>query len=349
MPRLIRGAVLTDYIEVARSVGLDPYRMIAEFRLPPASLTDPDVKVPAAVVGRLLEESAHRSGKSDFGLRLADRRTVANLGALALLVREQPTIRKALDVLVGYMFLHSEALRLSLREREGEVVIGLSFDLDRLVPIRQGIELGIGFLHRSFQQLFRARWKPQAICFTHAAPPKRDAYRKFFGTDVRFNQDFNGIVCASRDVDAAVPAVDAPMARYVQQYLDTLAARRNDTMVANVRECISVMLPSGLCSAESVAARLGVDRRTVHRHLAREGKTFSSILDAVRAELVARYIGNRDRPLASVAELLGFSAMSAFSRWFRSQFGCSVSQWRRGPPAVALARMDHLVGRVAAE
>jgi hypothetical protein len=54
-------------------------------------------------------------------------------------------------------------------------------------------------------------------------------------------------------------------------------------MSANVRQCIYVMLPSGLCSAGSVAARLGVDRRTVHRHLAREGQTFSAVMDAVRA------------------------------------------------------------------
>ena len=57
-------------------------------------------------------------------------------------------------------------------------------------------------------------------------------------------------------------------------------------------------------------------------------------MDSVRAELVTRYIDNRDRPLASVAELLGFSALSAFSRWFRSQFGCSVSEWRAGRGAL---------------
>ena len=39
MPHLIRSAVLNNYVEVARSVGLDPYRMIAEFRLPLRCLT----------------------------------------------------------------------------------------------------------------------------------------------------------------------------------------------------------------------------------------------------------------------------------------------------------------------
>jgi AraC-like DNA-binding protein len=328
MPLLIRSAVLNDYVEVARAAGLDPYRMITEFRLPSASLTDPEVKVSAARVGRLLEESAVRSGKGDFGLRLAQQRTLSNMGPLALLVREQPTIRKALDVLAGYMFLHSESLLLKIREEDEFVTLELGIELERPVPIRQAIELGIGSLHRGLQQLFREKWKPQAICFTHAAPAKRDMHRRFFGTDVRFGEDFNGIVCLSKDTDLAMPAADQAIARHVQQYLDTLAGRRGTTMTATVRECINVMLPSGLCTADHVADRLGVDRRTIHRRLAREGETFSSIMDSVRAELVTRHIENRERPLVTVAELLGFSALSAFSRWFRNRFGCSVTEWR---------------------
>ena len=117
--RLIRGAVLSGYVDVAKSVGLEPYGMIARRGLPPACLTDPEVKVSAVAVVRLLEESAQRSGKLDFGLRLAERRSLSNIGALALLVREQPTIRRAIDVLIGYMYLHSEALLLSLEEEGG--------------------------------------------------------------------------------------------------------------------------------------------------------------------------------------------------------------------------------------
>jgi AraC-like DNA-binding protein len=28
--------------------------------------------------------------------------------------------------------------------------------------------------------------------------------------------------------------------------------------------------------------------------------------------------------------LLGFSAQSALARWFRSRFGCSITEWRSG-------------------
>jgi AraC-like DNA-binding protein len=326
--RLIRSAVLSGYVDVAKSVGLEPYGMIARRNLPPACLTDPEVKVSAVAVVRLLEDSAQQSGKPDFGLRLAERRSLSNIGALALLVREQPTIRRAIEVLIGYMYLHSEALLLSL-EREGELAtLKLAVDVGRPVPVRQGVELGLGFLHRSLQQLLRKSWKPEAIYFTHARPNRTDAYRRFFGTSVEFNQEFNGILCSAQDIDAALPTSDPAMARHVQQYLDTIASRPHATTGAKVRECIYLMLSSGLCTAAQVAKRLGTDRRTIHRHLAKEGQTFSALMDAVRSELVTRYIENRQRPLSETADLLGFSAQSAFSRWFRAKFGYSVSEWR---------------------
>jgi AraC-like DNA-binding protein len=346
LSRLIRGAVLSGYIEVARSVGLDPYGMIARCGLPAACLTDPEVKVPAAAVGHLLEESARQSGKVDFGLRLAERRSLSNIGAVALLVREQPTIRRAIEVLIGYMYLHSEALLLTLEEQRGTATLKFAIDVGRPVPVRQGIELGLGFLHRSLQQLLGNNWRPHAIYFAHARPHRTDAYRRFFGTTIEFNQEFNGIICDARDIDAPVPTADPRMARHVQDYLDTIASRPHATMCAKVRECIYIMLASGLCSAAHVAKRLGTDRRTMHRHLAKEGETFSSLLDSVRSELATRYIDNRDRSLTTTAELLGFSALSAFSRWFRAKFGCSVSQWRATQVGTSLANSRTGAGKV---
>ena len=98
------------------------------------------------------------------------------------------------------------------------------------------------------------------------------------------------------------------------------------------------MLSSGLCSAAQVAKRLGTDRRTIHRHLAKEGETFTSLMESVRSELVTRYIENRDRPLSQTADLLGFSAQSAFARWFRAKFGCTVSEWRAGQSGAVSSR-----------
>ena len=94
---LIRSASLTHYAEVARSAGLDPYRMLSEFGLPPGCLKEPELMVPIDAVRRLLEASAERSGVEAFGLLMAEARRLSNLGPLGLLIREQPTMRLALE------------------------------------------------------------------------------------------------------------------------------------------------------------------------------------------------------------------------------------------------------------
>ena len=53
----------------------------------------------------------------------------------------------------------------------------------------------------------------------------------------------------------------------------------------------------------------------------------------VKKELACRYLEDPQRRLTDVAELLGFSTLSAFSRWYRTSFGRSARDRR-----AALAR-----------
>jgi AraC-like DNA-binding protein len=62
--------------------------------------------------------------------------------------------------------------------------------------------------------------------------------------------------------------------------------------------------------------------------LAEQQQSFSTIVNDVRKELATRHVIESDRPLTEVATLLGFSAPSAFSRWYHSQFGCSAKESR---------------------
>ena len=73
-----------------------------------------------------------------------------------------------------------------------------------------------------------------------------------------------------------------------------------------------------------------IDRRTVHRHLARSGETFSSLVDDVRAELAESYLESGKGSPTDVADLLGFSALSAFSRWHKRHFGFTLTERRSG-------------------
>jgi AraC-like DNA-binding protein len=328
MTRLIRSAVLAHYVEVARAAGLEPNHMLQAAGLPRSCLQDPDLKIPVSAVVQLLEASARTAGIEDFGLRLAERRGLPDLGPVGLLAREQSTVRKALEVYIRYGWLHAESLALRLEEAADLAIVSLELTVGRPVPARQFQELSVAMLYRKLKAALGRAWTPQAVCFTHSTPQDAGIHRRIFGMPVEFGRDFNGVVCLARDLERANPTADPAMARYIQQYVDSIAGHPRVTLSDEVRQLVSTTLSSGRCSLQQVAAQLGVDRRTVHRRLVREGETFSTIVDAVRTEAVTRVLQNRDRPLYMVAESLGFSALSAFSRWFRTRFGRSASAWR---------------------
>jgi AraC-like DNA-binding protein len=116
MPPSVRCATLDGYVGLARSCGLDPTRLLREAGLDVADLAVPDTWIPAAAVARLLERSARRSGREDFGLRLAGLRRLATLGPLSVVLRQEPRLRDALALLIRYEHSYNEALRLRLDE-----------------------------------------------------------------------------------------------------------------------------------------------------------------------------------------------------------------------------------------
>ncbi|AEI81378.1 transcriptional regulator AraC family [Cupriavidus necator N-1] len=56
MSYYLRSASLTNYVEVARSLGLDPYQQLRAAKINRSVLLDPDIRIPAASVGGLLTE-----------------------------------------------------------------------------------------------------------------------------------------------------------------------------------------------------------------------------------------------------------------------------------------------------
>src|SRR6516164_8864670 len=110
----VRAAALSNYAEVARPLGLDPSRMLREMGLSARVLSEPDIRVSAAKVVRLLEASAEKSGCMTFGLRMAELRRLSDLGALSLLLTYQPTMRDILSLIVRYRDLLNEALAINV-------------------------------------------------------------------------------------------------------------------------------------------------------------------------------------------------------------------------------------------
>lgn len=270
MSYYLRSASLTNYLEVARAAGLDPYQQLGAAEINRSVLLDPDIRIPAGQAGQLLDASARAAQIEDFGLRMAEMREFSNLGPLAFVVREESTLRRALESMVRHMGLQNESLAMRVEEAEGLVMIRLQILIDQPGPSRQAIDLAVGVMFRILTLFLGASWRPRSICFTHPAPASMATYLRVFGMPAMFSQDFDGIVCKAADLEAPLPSYDPVMAQQVKHYLSTLLAQTNATMSDKVKKLVFALLPSGFCSVDRVAQHLGVDRRTVHRRLAQE-------------------------------------------------------------------------------
>ncbi|MEG2632543.1 MAG: helix-turn-helix domain-containing protein, partial [Comamonas sp.] len=167
------------------------------------------------------------------------------------------------------------------------------------------------------------------VCFTHRPPENAAAHRAFFRRSVKFNQEFNGLVCRASDLAQPRALGDQVAAGFARKYLEAALVERGDSAQQTCRQIMLALLPGGSCTAAELARFLHIDRRTLHRRLAAEGLTFSRLLDEVRMDLAQRHLRESDRPLREVAELLGFTRPSSFSHWFGQRFGRSASQWKQ--------------------
>lgn len=322
MTALVRSASLTGFATLAAECGVDAGALVVEVGLPRNCLDEPDLMIPVLSVGRLLELAAAKGREPAFGLRMAEARRLSNLGPLGLLVRDAPTLRRALELLITHIHAHNEALSVRVEQVGNLVSIRAVLDATN-GPYRQATELVIGVTFRVLSVFLGAAWRPRLVCFAHRAPASVAVHRRVFGPAVEFGHEFDGIVCNAKDLDAPNPGADPVMARYTHRLLDQALGAR-PTVSARVREYIAVLLPRGHCRADTVAQHLGVDRRTLARHLAAEGTSFSTLVDGVRSELLAGYLEGSARPLSEVSDLLGFAAPSAFSRWHRARFGVAA-------------------------
>ena len=89
------------------------------------------------------------------------------------------------------------------------------------------------------------------------------------------------------------------------------------------------LLPSGKCSLDVVAKKLGTSSRTLQRRLRTEGLRFKEVLDDTREALAKHYLRTSALSGAEISFLLGFDDPNSFSRAFNAWTGTTPERARR--------------------
>lgn len=325
---LMRAAVLANYVEVVRDLGLDPETQLRGVGLSAQMIRLPDRLVPSDAVARLLENSASTSGCTTIGLRMAEHRRMSHFGAVGLLLSQQRTIRDVYRAAMAYLPLLNEALALELEESGGTAVLREDVLTDAVTPTHQVTELAMAANLQLFRAIAGAGWHPRRVFFRHAAPDALELHRRVFRCRCEFSAEFNGMSFPAADLDVRNPAADPEMARYAEDFLRTLPGQEQRSTAARVRRLIYLFLPLGRATVKQVAQSLGCSVRKLQSDLDEANTSFAALLEAARADRVCVYLENPRFQLGQVAALLGYTHQSSFTRWFIGRFGMSPRAWR---------------------
>jgi len=324
-----RSAMLRGFRQQAEAAGLNPFELAAEVGLEPSALTNPDLHVPVRAMADMFELAAERGRTPDFALRVVAQRKISNLGLIALLAREEPTLRQALRSLQRYLWLHNEGLDMIMEEVDGGVLVRAHL----YVPARrQTVDLFIGMLLVFIRQLIGGQWRPREIYLPYAAPERLQPYFEVFGVTPQFGHDEGGVLIDAEDLDTRLPNADPDMVTQLRRQLETATRTRKTGFVAGVRSLIETRLASGEHGIGRIAALLGLSSRSFQRRLAEHGVSYSALLEETRRASVKALLSERERSIERVSHLLGFGAPSSFNQWFKQRYGCTPSAYRARLP-----------------
>jgi AraC-like DNA-binding protein len=335
MVNFARAAALQGFAETAAEAGVDAASLCEAAGIPRAALTDPELRIRCDALGAVLDLAAHRTGIDDFALRMARARWPSTWGAAGLLMSQQETLGQALGEGARYITGHSEEVQIEIETWGEETAVWIDVDQAahtmRFDPAQRN-ELLIGGAVFVVRGLLGREWRPLAVGFTHAARGDTGRYQPYFGCIPDFDQDRLYFLMDSADLDIPLPSRDPGAEPILRRMAEAELPDKARPVSRAVSLAVSQRLGEGEISAQSVAHALGLDLRTLQRRLAAEDANFSELLHAVRLNLAKTFVESSRRPLAEVADLLGFSSLSAFSQWYSRAHGQSAAERRAAGP-----------------
>lgn len=306
-----------------------------------AELPD-DQRIPVQKALRLLDHAVRTTGLAELGLCAAEAVGYGDCDALQFAAGSAPDAGAALNLVARYARLLDESAQPRLERRDDAVLLELHAQGARAWA---AADFRLGLLARGARALL-GQLGGLEFWFRRPEPVSRVHYERLFdGAALRFGAPSDALVCPVALLDQANPrsdpALHALLLRHAEHLLALVPA--SPSIVPRVREVLAELLPSADSDSERVASRLGMSRRSLTRHLEREGIRYSELLEQLRHELALHQLRTSDRDVQEIAFSLGYSLTAAFSRAFRRWEGRSPNEYRR---ALA-ARAGHGVGATA--
>lgn len=199
---------------------------------------------------------------------------------------------------------------------------------------------GMGF---SMDEVLKKAMLPEDLFARQTPSLTAEEYFRFMGAIDALSPDEQTLIrlAASEGIEAFSPPIFAAYCsrnESMWEFFEPELKRRlsmmetDDSCAARVRSALMELLPSGECTIDDVAKKLGYSKRSLQRKLQEEDTNFQKQLNHTRELLARTYLANTDMTTEDIAFLLGYQERGSFLRAFTVWTGQTVNEYRNTVP-----------------
>jgi AraC-like DNA-binding protein len=313
--------------EVLREVGLDIEDLLDKIGLERDLFSNRDNFMGYPSVGRLVAECVKATGWEDFGLRVGMRQSAGAIGLAGFAAINAPTVRQALETFVGSLSLSDSGGLAKLEVKDGIAVVSWSVAAPGVESSDQVSDRMLAFVCNFMRTICGQNWNAIEVCVTRSRPRDARLFSTFFRAPIRFDADEAALIFPSHQLDLDVAGRDADLHGVLAPLLERAIAETRRSFGADVLSVMRSQISSGPLTPTRTASAFGMSARSFMRRLAEEATSFQELAQQTKFE-TAQALLSRDKGIAEIAVILGYSDPTAFARAFKVWSGKTPTSWR---------------------
>lgn len=302
----------------------------------PAELLSPDTRVSLHQVLVACGNAIRLSRDSSLAFRAGVSMHVSSFGMYGFAILSSANFRKTMSFCERYHVLATPLVTLTFREENG---VGV-WSVDPIVqtPINDPlyrfiVEMQMGVILSLMRDVMGASFSPKEVALAFARPDDFGLAKHFGKCNFIFDRPVNEFIFDAMWLNASAKLGNRTTYALIESLCDRLITEMSQ--LAGVAGRVRALLLQDVGrqpSLTDVAGRLKISERTLRRHLARQGVSFRSLLEELRAQLAVRYLRETSMNNDDVAVAIGFRDPASFRHAFRRWTGRPPSAFRPAPP-----------------
>ena len=322
-----RAAILAPFIAYLESQGIPTQPYLHKAHISISLLNDPQAPLPLYFGYRFLETVARTEGIDNLGLKVGANTSLDDIGAFGHILQQARTIYEYLQTGVQLIGSVTSGERFWLTD-DGEDIrfnhyIPYINDFGRQQSDWFTLIITINTIHKATQ----GEWHPKQLHLASGFQGRFPLQKLLSETKITKGGKISYFTLPRTVLKLPMPLLTIPTPP-IDDSQHHFGSPHPLQFHEALQTLIESLLTEGYPDLYLAAEAAGTSTRTLQRHLAESGLSYSKIVNTTRMRLATRWLVNTEMSIKEIAVSLGYGDASNFTRAFRTQTGLSPKEYR---------------------